>query len=310
MLLGGLWLLDGALQLQPFMFTEGFARSVVLPAASGQPFVVAATVHLAARLIAATPLVADAVLATVQLTIGLLLVSGRAPRLALSASGLWGLSVWLVGEGLGGLASLSGNLLSGAPGAAFFYVVCSLAAWPSASAADAGTRALRRLLAPGRSELAPRPVAARGLSLSFLIGALLQLLPANGGRGGLAGVFESVAPGAPGPLGEVERGLAHLALLGGRPLLFLLASSYLLTAALLLLRGRPGRTGAVLAGILGAFAWIFGQGLGQLYSGQATDPNAGLVVVLLAVTALAAKRRGRRAAPAWQAARQAGPLAA
>jgi uncharacterized membrane protein YoaK (UPF0700 family) len=33
--------------------------------------------------------------------------------------------------------------------------------------------------------------------------------------------------------------------------------------------------------------WVVGQDLGALYSGQATDPNAGPVLALMAVTLLA-----------------------
>ncbi len=35
--LGALWLLDGALQLQSYMFTKGFANQIIAPAAAGQP---------------------------------------------------------------------------------------------------------------------------------------------------------------------------------------------------------------------------------------------------------------------------------
>ena len=38
--LGVLWLLDGALQAQAFMFTRGFAVHVIAPAGQGQPGVV------------------------------------------------------------------------------------------------------------------------------------------------------------------------------------------------------------------------------------------------------------------------------
>lgn len=309
-LLGGLWLLDGVLQLQPFMLTGGFAHDVVLPAASGQPLFVASVVRLAARLMAAAPLAADLAFSTAQLAIGGLLVSRRAPRAALAASVAWGLSVWWLGEGLGGIASFSGSLLSGAPGAAFFYVVASLAAWPSRTAVEQRLRPQERLFWPGQSDLAPRRVAVGCLALSFFFGAVLQLLPANASPEALAGLFGSVAVGAPGLLGAAERELAHLVLLAGEPLPVLLAAWYLLTGALLLAPGRAGRAGALLAGLTGLVAWLFGQGLGQLYSGQATDPNAGLLVVLLAAAALASKGRRREEALFEKALEEGQPLAA
>ena len=49
------------------------------------------------------------------------------------------------------------------------------------------------------------------------------------------------------------------------------------------LAGRPWRMAAAAAGALAAAAfWILGQNIGQLYSGQATDPNTGPLIVLMA----------------------------
>jgi len=42
--LGLLWLLDGGLQLQPFMLGTGFAKQVIAPTAAGQPRFVATAV--------------------------------------------------------------------------------------------------------------------------------------------------------------------------------------------------------------------------------------------------------------------------
>src|SRR5437016_7403281 len=53
--LGVLWLLDGALQAQPFMFTSGFATQVIGPVAQGQPGVVSGPITLALTVIAAHP---------------------------------------------------------------------------------------------------------------------------------------------------------------------------------------------------------------------------------------------------------------
>ncbi len=53
--LGLFWLLDGALQLQSFMFTKGFANGIVAPVAAGQPFFVAGPVEWNARFIGTHP---------------------------------------------------------------------------------------------------------------------------------------------------------------------------------------------------------------------------------------------------------------
>ena len=47
---------------------------------------------------------------------------------------------------------------------------------------------------------------------------------------------------------------------------------------------RPWRTAAAAVGALAAIAfWVLGQNIGQMYSGQATDPNTGPLIVLMAL---------------------------
>jgi hypothetical protein len=49
---------------------------------------------------------------------------------------------------------------------------------------------------------------------------------------------------------------------------------------------------AVAAGLVLSIAiWVFGQDLGQLYSGQATDPNSAPLIALMAVALLAGLRK-------------------
>jgi hypothetical protein len=56
---------------------------------------------------------------------------------------------------------------------------------------------------------------------------------------------------------------------------------------------RSSRTLAAAAGFVLALAiWVLGQDLGQLYSGQATDPNSGPLIALMAV-ALIRRREPR-----------------
>ncbi len=129
--LGLVWLLDGALQLQPFMLGTGFASQVIAPNAAGQPHFVSAAIRWSASAIAAHPVAWDAPFAAVQLLIGLGLLVPRTARLALAASLPWSLGVWFFGEGMSGLATGHASLLTGAPGAASLYGVLALAAWPS-----------------------------------------------------------------------------------------------------------------------------------------------------------------------------------
>ena len=123
--LGVLWLLDGALQLQPQMFTSNFATQVIAPAAQGQPRLVSGVMHFAIRVFLLHPAIFNSFIAITQLGLGVLILWKRSVKLGLILSIGWGLFVWYVGEGLGGLASGHTLLLMGAPGAALIYATVS-----------------------------------------------------------------------------------------------------------------------------------------------------------------------------------------
>ena len=128
--LGVLWLIDGALQAQPFMFTRGFATQVVAHTGQGQPGFVSGPVHWASTVIAAHPVLWNVPFALLQLALGAGLLFRRTVKLALAASIVWAVGVWYLGEGLSGLASGQASLLAGAPGSAFLLAMLAAAAWP------------------------------------------------------------------------------------------------------------------------------------------------------------------------------------
>jgi hypothetical protein len=268
--LGLLWLLDGALQLQPFMLGTGFARQVIAPVAAGQPDLVAVPVHWAARVIAAHPVAWDVPFAAAQLLIGLGLLVPRSARFALAASLPWALGVWFLGEGLSGLASGHASLLTGAPGSVLLYGVLALAAWPQRDP----------------SEEAP----ARWLPLAWGVvwvgGAVFQALPGQDTGTAVAGAINS---GAPGWLGRLDASVAGWTTRHGTAVVVALV----VTEALIGLGAlfRKSRGPAVAAGFLLALAiWVVGQDFGQLYSGQATDPNTAPIIALLAIAILGTRR--------------------
>lgn len=226
--LAGFWLLDGALQLQPFMFTRGFATHVLEPVAVGQPSFVAALVRLGATVVLWHPAVFDSLIAVSQLALGAGLLWRRTARFALGASALWALGVWITGEGLGGVLSGAG-LRAGAPGAALLYAVLAVVAWPRGTAADSP----------------PSPWTVPIWSLLWV-----GLAAAAFARSG----FDL--------LGVAELGVAVLALPRRRGARWLAAGG-----------------GAALA----LFAWTTAQAFGGLATGQATDPNTGPLLVLVAV---------------------------
>lgn len=276
--LGLLWLLDGGLQLQPFMLGTGFARRILAPAATGQPHLVAGPAHWAAGVIGAHPLAWDVPFATVQLLLGVGMLVPRTVRPALAASVAWALGVWFFGEALSGLASGDASLLSGAPGAVLLYAVLALAAWPR----------------HGRSDRPPAPWLPLAWAMLWIGGAILQALPANA-RG--ADVADAVrANGSPGPLSGFESSLADWIGRHGASTVFVLVLVETLIGLAALDR-RTLRVGVGAGLVLALATWVVGQNFGDLYTGQATDPNTAPLIALMAVALLGSRplRRGSHA---------------
>jgi hypothetical protein len=174
--LGVLWLLDGALQAQPFMFTRGFADQVIAPAGQGQPGVVSGPVHLVSTVIGAHPVAFNLLAVGIQLLLGVGLLVRRIARIALVASIGWALGVWYLAEGLSGLASGQASLLTGAPGSALLYAIIAAAAWPS-----------------GTSDQAPARWLVWAWALLWVGGAGLQLLPGQNSGPALASLLTAGA---------------------------------------------------------------------------------------------------------------------
>lgn len=281
--LGILWLLDGALQLQSFMFSTGFAKTIIAPAASGQPFLVSGPVEWNARLIASHPIILNGLFASVQLALGLGLLFRRTARLALVSSVGWAVGVWYLGEGLGGLAGGHVTALLGAPGAALFYAVLALAVWPGSVDVISGVDS-------SRSTRPPRWILKAWMVL-WAGFATLNLLPPNISSRSISSQLTTNASTVPSWLAAIDRamGSAVHGLGGGAVVLTVTLE---LAIGLLVLRQSPLRAVAVWAGIaISGLYWAVGQSFGQLFSGQATDPSTGPLLILLGLAALGAAGR-------------------
>src|SRR5271170_4739779 len=100
--LAGVWLLDGVLQYQSFMFTKAFGQ-MLAATAHGNPGVIASPINWDARLIEHHVVALNSIFATIQLLLGLGIACRPTVRVALAASIAWALAVWWFGEGLGGV---------------------------------------------------------------------------------------------------------------------------------------------------------------------------------------------------------------
>ena len=280
--LGILWLLDGVLQLQSFMFTKGFAEQVVAPSAAGQPSFVAGPVEWNVRMIASHPALLNGLFASVQLTLGCGLLFRRTARLAIVASIAWAAGVWYLGEGMGGLAGGTSTALNGAPGAAVLYLVLALAAWPESLDVGDGLGRLPHLRPPRWLH-----VVWAVLWVGF---AGLNLLPTNVPPRVTSSQLAANAAMVPPWLAAIDRWMASIVATSGYGALTIVIALEL-CIGLLVFGNRTCHDLALWAGILVAgLFWAVGQSFGQLFSGQATDPSTGPLLILIGLAALGATR--------------------
>jgi hypothetical protein len=268
--LGLLWLLDGVLQAQPFMFTRDFATQVIAPAGQGQPGFVSVPLHWTSTVIAAHPVAWNVPFAGIQLLLGVGLLVRRTARLTLAASIAWALAVWYLGEGLSGLASGHASLITGAPGSAVLYALLAAAAWPRRDG----------------SRDAPALWLAFAWAVVWLGAAAFQALPGQNTGDAVARALTGGAGTAPGWLASPDNSVGAWAVHHGALVVVVLVAAEVLIGIGAL--ARTTRTAAITCGLALTLAiWVLGQDLGQLYTGQATDPNSGPLLALMAVALLA-----------------------
>ena len=277
--LGVFWLLDGALQFQSFMYSRGFPQMLAHNAA-GQPHWLASTINWAADTLGAQLTLLNTFAALAQVAIGLGLLYRRSVKPALVLSFGWSLVVWWVGEGFGQLFANSANPLTGAPGAVLLYALIGLLAWPSER--PAGLLSVR---------------AARiTWGVLWLSSGWLWLLTPNSTANATHDAIVS-APSGAAWLTTVQRAVAEAARGHGLIIAVVLAFASAAIGVAVAINWRP-RLFLAAAIALNLVYWVLGQGFGGILTGQATDPNAAPLVILLAggLLALAPIARSERCA--------------
>jgi len=128
------------------------------------------------------------------------------------------------------------------------------------------------------------------------------LLPRNRAPSGIGDAVAGTAAGEPGWIHGIEKGLGQSLAHHGTEVSVLLAAVCVMVALGAWFR-QTLRPAVVVAGVLGAAIWV-GEAFGGIFSGAGTDPNSGLILVLLAccywpisrAAARGQKTRGRRVA--------------
>ncbi|HEY4457680.1 MAG TPA: hypothetical protein VGN81_25425 [Pseudonocardiaceae bacterium] len=269
--LGLLWLLDTVLQSQPVMFSSEFTADNIQAAAQGNPSFVADPMFWVADQILRLPFLANLGFVAVQLLLALGLFVKRTNKIALVASVGWSLGVWWFGEGFGGILNGTANPLMGAPGAAALYVLLAIVLWPRA-----------------------RPSMRLTRLIWFLVwGSLagLALTPMNRAPDGLVGMVAGMADGEPGWLAALDHDVASTVAGRGLVLAVVLAVLFAALAIASLLPEPVRRVAMVVALVLAMLIWAVGENFGGILTGQATDPNTGPLLALLALACCPPSRR-------------------
>jgi hypothetical protein len=240
--LAAAWLLDAALQYQPFMFTRAFGQSLAM-SAQGNPRLISDPITWSAGIVEQHPAVTNAAFATIQLIIALGIAWRPAVKFALAASVAWSIAVWWLGEGLGGVLTGSASPWNdGAPGAVIIYALLAVLLWPGGRDAPA-------------SFVAGRPFGRLPARLLWLTlwGSMAFL------------TLQSASMPSPGQQASA-----------------LLALVFDLVAIGIFLPVPYARVAVIMAAIAATASWVIGEDFGALFTGSATDPNTGPLLVLLA----------------------------
>ena len=268
--LGLIWLLDGGLQFQSFMYSKGFIQ-LLTGLTGGQPRWVASSVNWGATTLQSDQILFNTLFALVQVAIGVGLLYRPTVKPALVASFGWALIVWWFGEAFGmmfmattpmGGAPMA-SALTGAPGAVLLYALIGAIVWPNGRPGGLfGVRGARAVWA--------------GL---WLVMAWLWLVEA-GGADGIRNAINA-APSGMSWLSSVQDWFATAAKGNGTLIAIVLAAASAGIGVAVAVGWRPKLFLGLAIG-LNLLYWVVGQGFGGIPQGGATDPNAGLLFVVFA----------------------------
>jgi len=270
--LGVIWLIDAALQYQPYMFTKAFVTNTLQPVAAGNPWIFYRPMISANNFMIHDIALWNTFYATIQLVIALGLFWRPAVRLALGISIVWGIAVWWFAEGFGAIFSGGATPFMGGPGAVILYVLLAVLLWPRGAERD--ERSVARSSPLGR--LAPEVLWAV-LWGSF---AYYLLLPANRGPQDLHDMVAGMAPGEPGWIRSMDSGIATLLNHHGTEFSVVLAVLCIAIAIAIFVPSlvRP----ALVAVLVFSLAVWLVEDFGGILTSQGTDVNSGPLLALLA----------------------------
>jgi hypothetical protein len=282
--LATIWVIDGLLQFQSYMFSKSFATQILAPTAQGNPGWISASILWSAHIVEANPIWTNAAFATLQLFIGLAIAIRVAVKPALVVSIAWSLLVWWFGEGLGGILLPGASALAGAPGAVLLYALLAVLLWPTKeSTGDPSTGGL----STNGLSVAAKPIGVTAAKAVWFVlwGGLaaLNLEPANLTGQSVHGVVDGMGSGQPGWLNALITGFTQLSAHNGVVLSVLGTVILGLIAIGVFFPPPVFRVVVIAAVVVSAFIWVIGEAFGAVFGGQGTDVNSGPLLALIAL---------------------------
>jgi hypothetical protein len=261
--LGLIWLLDGGLQFQSFMYSKGFVQ-LLAGGAQGQPGWLESSVNWGARLANSNLDLWNTLFALTQVAIGFGLLYRPLVKPALAGSFLWVLIVWWFGEAFGMMFMDMAAPLTGAPGGVLIYGLIGLVVWPTGRPGGLlGARGTRTMWAA-----------------LWLVTAWLWLMAPSADPNAVSSMINS-APSGMSWLSSVQDWVATAVKGDGLIVAVLLAALSAVIGIAVANRWRA-REFLMAAIVLNLAYWVIGQGFGGIFAGGATDPNTGPLLMLLA----------------------------
>ena len=311
--LGTLWLVDGTLQLQPANLASGPARAIT-DNAMGQPSALQSLLVAVAARIGREPIASSVAIAAVQLALGAAILVPRSRRIGLLASIPWALGIWVLADGLGGVATGFGSLTTGTPGAALLCAAAAAVLCPSKRVTcDTGDEGCAPTAPIAPAAPAARPWGAgatpgEGLAATRygLLGergtdalwaaawgatAVVQSIPVVTLGSKLSAGFQMASLGEPAALAGLDRSLARVAAGHGAAATCALVAVELAAGGAALARGPWRGRLLVVATAACAITWVAAENFGGLLTGSATDVGAMPLYVILAAAMYAPHRR-------------------
>jgi hypothetical protein len=265
--LGLIWLLDGGLQFQGFMYSHAFPQTL-LGNAAGQPDWLHSSIVWAVKIANGDLAVWNTLFALTQVLLGVGLLYRPLVRYTLAASLGWVLVVWWFGEGFGLILMNGAQPLTGAPGGVLLYALIGLLAWPNGR--------------PG-GLLGVRGARIMWASL-WLVMAWLWLCAPSNAPDATSSMMTATGSGI-GVITSLQNDLTTATRGGGVAIAFILAALSAAIGIAVAADWRP-RLFLAVAIVLNVIYWVIPQGLGGIFAGGATDPNSGPLFVLMACAML------------------------